>query len=228
MEAARNIYVISDIHGCYREFLELLDKIGGDFRVDQLIILGDYIDRGPHSYEVVKKVIALQQQYGPEQVILLRGNHEQIAVDYYMIGSIDWDYNENGITKSSFRKNHDDIRHYLAFFRGLPLIYEDDDAIYVHAGINPDRRLDEQSERDLLWSRENFYMSRVCFPKTVVFGHTCTQMITGLDFPLILDDRIGIDTGCVYGGSLTCVAMRAGKVRQVYQVKKKSSNRMLI
>jgi serine/threonine protein phosphatase 1 len=214
-------FVISDIHGCYREFSELLAITGDDFRIDQLIILGDYIDRGPLSYEVVKKVMSLQKEYGSDHVILLRGNHEQMAIDYYKTSSIDWDYNENDKTIASFLKNHDNIKNYLDYFSSLPLIYQDDYAIYVHAGINPDRQLEEQSDSDLLWIREDFIKSRVRFPKTVIFGHTSTFFMTGRDYPFIRSDRIGIDTGCVYGGSLTCVELYEGKVSNVYQVKKK-------
>jgi len=221
MDTGPRTFVTSDIHGCFSEFAELLDKMGGNYKKDRLIILGDYIDRGPQSFEVVKTVLDLQQMFGSKHIILLRGNHEQMAVDYYENGDTSWDFNENGATIDSFIRNQDDVRYYLDFFRQLPVIYQDDDAIYVHAGINPARDLDKQREYDLLWIRENFYKSRRTFPKTVIHGHTPTLFTSRNDYPEILPDRICIDTGCVYGGSLCGVEIVKGKVNEVYLVKRK-------
>ena len=219
MDTVSRTFVTSDIHGCFREFSELLDRMDIQFGVDRLIILGDYIDRGPASFEVVSKVILLRHQYGADHVILLRGNHEQMAIDYYESGDTNWDFNENRATIESFARHHDDVQSYLGFFKALPLIYQDEHAVYVHAGINPARGLDQQREFDLLWIRENFYKSRKTFAKTVIHGHTPTLFTSRNDYPEILPDRICIDTGCVYGGSLCGVQVDEGQIREIFLVK---------
>lgn len=218
-------FVIGDIHGCYLEFSELLNKINGDFRTDRLILLGDTIDRGPRSLDVVRKLIELQQSFGSRQIILLRGNHEQMAVDYFRHGDRLWDYNGNEATIASFKAGQDDIREYLDVFLSWPLMHQDESAVYVHAGINPRVALDRQEADDLLFIREAFYKSRIKMPKTVIFGHTPTLFLTGRDFPIVWPDRIDIDTGCVYGGSLTGVQVKDGQVVSVHQVKNRARHR---
>lgn len=216
-------FVLSDIHGCYLELVELLAQLNGDFQQDRLIMLGDYIDRGPQSIDVVKKVIELQQQFGPDHIILLRGNHEQMAFDFYTYRDRLWNYNGNESTIASFKNNHDDVRNYLDFFHKLPLFHEDDFAFFVHAGINPENDLAQQCEEDLLNIREPFFLSRKRFSKTVIFGHTPTRFMTGRDFPVILPDRIGIDTGCVYGGYLSILEIKDGRCINLIQTARKHS-----
>ncbi|MCW2279471.1 hypothetical protein [Heliophilum fasciatum] len=75
-----------------------------------------------------------------------------------------------------------------------------------------------QQERDLLWLREEFYLSPLPTEKKVIFGHTPTDMITGTWYPFITDQRVGIDTGCVFGGCLSAVELDEGRVTAVYQV----------
>ena len=79
-------YVIGDTHGCLDEFERLLAKIKPNLDEDRLIMLGDYIDRGSKSYEMVQTLLKMQADYGREKVVLLRGNHEQMAIDYYSKG----------------------------------------------------------------------------------------------------------------------------------------------
>ena len=220
MDDAPRTFVTSDIHGCFREFSELLEGMAINYMVDRLIILGDYIDRGPMSFEVVNKVILLRHQFGPEHIVLLRGNHEQMAIDYFESGDTNWDFNENQATIDSFARHQDNVQNYLGFFKSLPLMYQDDDAVYVHAGIDPSRQLDEQRDFDLLWIRDKFYQSRRKFAKTVIHGHTPTLFTSRNDYPEILPDRIAIDTGCVYGGSLCGVQIEKGLVREIFLVKK--------
>ena len=76
-----NLFIISDIHGMYKQFDEILQHWDEE---SLLVILGDMIDRGEHSYEVVKRVMALQQEF-PDKVIVLKGNHEDILM-YYVDG----------------------------------------------------------------------------------------------------------------------------------------------
>ena len=212
-------FVIGDVHGNYEELMDLLDKINPNLRQDQLIYLGDYIDRGPQSYKVIRFLIDLQNNYGKEHVVLLRGNHEDMAIENIEHGRIDC-FNGYDITFMDFIKNNDSIENYYEFFKGLPLYYEDESFIYVHGGIRPGIAMERQEKNDLLWIREEFFKSSLTFIKPVIFGHTPTNNIIGTYSPFIKKDRIGIDTGIVYGGRLTALEIHDGKIVNIHNVKK--------
>lgn len=212
-------FVIGDIHGNYKELNELLSKINPDFNNDELIFLGDYIDRGPDNYQVIQLLITLQKRYGKNHIILLRGNHEQMAINNINCGYIDYN-NGYDATYRDFTRNNDSIENYLEFFNSLPLYYEDDNFIYVHGGIRPGISLKKQKDIDLLWIREEFYESTTNFSKIVVFGHTPTIYINRKWDPYIKSDRIGIDTGLVFGGHLTSLEIEDGKIIKIHQTAK--------
>lgn len=212
-------FVIGDIHGNYKELNELLRMINTDYQNDELIFLGDYIDRGPESYQVIQLLITLQKKYGKNHIILLRGNHEQMAINNINSGCIDR-YNGYDATYRDFARNNDSIEKYLEFFKSLPLYYEDDNFIYVHGGIRPGISLNKQKDIDLLWIREEFYLSSIKFNKTIIFGHTPTVSINNKWDPYIKSDRIGIDTGLVFGGALTALEIEDGKINKIYQAAK--------
>ena len=88
--------------------------------------------------------------------------------------------------------------HY-EFLKSLPLYYETEEYIFVHAGLRDGLRIEEQDERDLLWIREDFIQSPYNHGKRVIYGHTPTRR------PVVQPNKIGIDTGAVYGGTLTCL-----------------------
>ena len=211
------IFAIGDIHGCLEKLKELMPKTGIDNQNDTLIFIGDYIDRGEFSSEVVDYVIRLQSEY--KKVVCLLGNHEQMLA-HYLEGVDEEMYLNNGgrITLHSYgiflsddieeRKRKIPAEH-RKFFGSLLPYYETDDYIFVHAGMKPGLPLREQTMNDLLWIRREFIESEDDFGKIVVFGHT------PLNKPLINKNMIGIDTGAVYGGKLTCVEMPKIKIYQV-------------
>ncbi|TJX14584.1 serine/threonine protein phosphatase [Tissierella creatinini] len=209
-------FVIGDIHGCYEDLQELLGKIKPDLRKDKIIFLGDYIDRGKDSYSVIKLLKGLQEKHGKNHIVLLRGNHEQMAIDN-IEGGYYRSFNGFDTTVRDFKRNNESIADYLDFFQSLPLYHEDEDFIYVHGGIKPGVSIDQQSESDLLWIREEFYDSKTSFEKPVIFGHTPTHHLTGAWVPFIKEDRVGIDTGCVYGGHLTAIEIRSGQIVDIYE-----------
>jgi serine/threonine protein phosphatase 1 len=98
---------------------------------------------------------------------------------------------------------------HTSFFQDLRLYHETDSYIFVHAGLAPGVPLDKQQEKDLLWIREPFIRSDYSFGKKVIFGHTPFKQ------PLITENKIGIDTGAVYGNTLTCVELPAEKFYSV-------------
>lgn len=212
----KKIFAIGDIHGCLDKLDELMNKIVIDNQNDTLVFIGDYIDRGEYGPEVVDYVIRLQNEY--KKVVCLMGNHEQMLARY--LEGVDEDmYLGNGgrMTLHSYgiflsddieeRKRKIPAKHRI-FFESLLPYYETDDYIFVHAGLRPGLPLKEQTMNDLLWIRHEFIETEDDFGKIVVFGHT------PLNNPLIIKNMIGIDTGAVYGGNLTCVELPKIKIYQ--------------
>ena len=211
------IFAIGDVHGCLGKLQTLITNIDADPQKDTLIFIGDYIDRGISSREVIDYVIGLKKEY--KKVVCLLGNHEHMFIHY--LAGVDKDmYLENGGTATIHsyrislsnepkkRKAKIPLEH-LHFLESLLLHYETEDYIFVHAGMKPGLPLGEQTMHDLLWVRNEFIDAEDDFGKMVVFGHT------PLSYPLIMPNKIGIDTGAVYGGKLTCVELPAVKIHQV-------------
>ena len=195
----------------------LIRSIGADPQNDTLIFIGDYIDRGNSSREVVDYVIRLKNGY--KKTVCLLGNHEHMLIHY--LAGLDEDiYLGNGgiATLHSYgirrsdepekRKAEIPLEH-RQFFEALLPFYETENYIFVHAGLKPGFPLHEQTMHDLLWIRHEFIDAEDDFGKMIIFGHT------PLSYPLIMPNKIGIDTGAVYGGKLTCVELPAVKIYQV-------------
>jgi len=212
VSGTNKIFAIGDIHGCLWSLEKLLNILPVNWGKDLVIFLGDYIDRGPDPRGVIEKILELKKLYGGK-IITLKGNHEWMFERF--LKGIDIDvflYNGGGMTLKSYYNKEGYLEipeEHLKFLRELKLYYETEDYIFVHAGLRPGKELKEQSEEDLLWIRESFYFSEYKFSKTIVFGHT------PFPAPLILDDRIGIDTGCVYGGALTAIELPEKKIYQI-------------
>jgi serine/threonine protein phosphatase 1 len=169
--------VIGDIHGMAAKLENLLGQIdmwcGANARAErrQLIFLGDYIDRGPDSRQVLQIVQRLQA----EGAICLRGNHEELMLQA----------TESEGDLTNFLANGGDVvitslRIPAAFLRtqewgrALPTSHEDEVRYYVHAGIRPGVPLDQQTAETKLWIRDSFLRHRGTFPKYIVHGHTPT------------------------------------------------------
>lgn len=203
------IFAIGDIHGCSDKLTALMDKIEEDFdhRLDTLVFMGDYIDRGPDSFGVISCLIDLKNRF--ENIIFLKGNHEDMLEKYLLPSNLDkHTYIVNGgkHTLESYMKHCSPGSpaippEHLHFFSALSDFYETDDYIFVHAGLREHVPLEAQIPDDFLWIRSDFIHSDYDFGKIIVFGHT--PFIE----PLIRSGRIGIDTGAVYGNKLTCVKL---------------------
>jgi len=204
----KNFFAIGDIHGCFDKLLALMDKVDIDFSNDVLIFLGDYIDRGPDAYEVVEYLIQLKEQH--KNVVFLKGNHEEM-LENYLEGSDRLLYLVNGGQKTiESYQQHSTLsgtdlipQEHINFIKNLDLFYQTDNYIFVHAGLRDKVLLENQGPEDLLWIRHKFIKSNYEFGKTIVFGHT------PLSKPLVRQNKIGIDTGAVYGNKLTCVKLPA-------------------
>ncbi|OMD76897.1 metallophosphoesterase family protein [Paenibacillus odorifer] len=221
--------VISDIHGCHDEFNSLLKKVKYEPTEDKLILLGDYIDRGLKSKQVVDQVMRMVKE---NDVVALKGNHDQMGVDALSKAddqySAHWIRNgaittltsycgaeifEEGFDWDAYDKTKeyivDNYKHHLDFLSSLPLYLETDEHIFVHAGINPLLKdWKKTKEEDFYWIRDLFYsQANGNTEKTVVFGHT--PVVNIHDSADIWfsphGDKIGIDGACAYGKQLNCL-----------------------
>ena len=200
------IYAVGDIHGCYDKLLVLMEKMDIDFESDTLVFLGDYIDRGPQSFEVVAYLADLNKRFA--NTIFLKGNHEEM-LEKYLSGEDRITYLVNGgqqTLESYMNRPRPEGEPaipstHLEFFKSLRIYYETQNYIFVHAGLKNKVPLEKQKTEDLLWIRRRFIESKYDYGKIVVFGHT------PLHEPLLLPNKIGIDTGAVYGNRLTCVRL---------------------
>ncbi len=196
--APGRLLAVGDIHGCRRQLERLIDQVRPT-TADQVVFLGDYIDRGLNSRGVLEYLIDFGCRF--PRTIFLKGNHEGMFLDF-VAGRNQLLYFLNG--GESTLENYKEgeklrlPRAHLDFLEGLRLYYETDHFIFVHAGLRPGLALAAQQEKDLLWIREEFLHSDYDWGKTVVFGHTPRPDV------LFAPRRIGLDTGAVYGRALSC------------------------
>jgi serine/threonine protein phosphatase 1 len=214
------LFAVGDVHGCREELVRLLDALPLE-EADCLVFLGDYVDRGPDSAGVVATLLELAAHRS--RTIFLRGNHEDMLLDYLRPDGVYGDafvLNGGHATAASYGVAGVITPDVLAsaippahrtFFARTALLHTSPGVVCVHAGIRPGVPLEEQMPEDLLWIREEFLRSPHGLDATVVFGHTPQRDV--LDLP----GKLGIDTGCVYGGMLTAVELPA---RVVYQIRR--------
>ncbi len=229
------VYAVGDIHGRLDLLERLHDRIAADAAASPaarktVVYLGDYVDRGADSRGVIDLLLAAPVP-GLEAVHLM-GNHEAL-----LLGFLDdagtaglWFANGGDDTLLSYgvdprqAPGADDppVRLQEAFRRSLPASHLEflralrpsfalGDYLFVHAGIRPGVPLDAQDRDDLLWIRDGFLHSDADHGKVVVHGHSATRE------PEVRANRIGIDTGAVYGGRLTALALH-GAERRFLQV----------
>ncbi|RNB88266.1 serine/threonine protein phosphatase [Brevibacillus nitrificans] len=220
--------VISDIHGELEKWESLLELVNYDPSVDQLILLGDYVDRGPASKGVLDKVMELHAK----GAIVLMGNH-----DHMMIKSFEQDqvfierWFRNGAYKTMESYGHPaaeqengapqtleltaELKQHLSFLKGLQCYHETEEYIFVHGGVHPTTPIHETDPYTLMWIREEFHKGYKG-EKTVVFGHTPTEGLHGKNDVYFGENNIiGIDGGAVFGGQLNCLELPSKKVYSV-------------
>lgn len=227
----RKLYAIGDVHGCWDALTKLLVKIGEDKGDDEatIVFIGDYVDRGPKSAEVVDLLRRLQNfsetPSRKTRYVFLRGNHEDMMLsgDARRHSGF-WLPNGGVQTLDSYRGTYGEDEWEKRWEDDCRWIDEntvwwhreksgDDDYLFVHGGMNPAVKLDELEEyKDaLIWERNyNKYDGDYDQGIKLVHGHT------PIERPLVLRRQLNIDTGCVFGksyseyGNLTAAVLHEG------------------
>jgi diadenosine tetraphosphatase ApaH/serine/threonine PP2A family protein phosphatase len=203
-------YAIGDIHGSLAKLRDLIAHCERDAGGEPmtLVFIGDYIDRGPDSRGVVDYVMGLEARLGAN-AIALKGNHEELAVAAADSGTRAGNWLVNGGDKTlrsyGVATAQELPADHLAWFRALGLSFDDGQRLFVHAGIDPARPLDDQDAHDLIWIREPFLFDERDHGRLIVHGHT--PLRTGM--PDLRANRLNIDTGAVFGGPLTAAVFVA-------------------
>lgn len=213
------VFAVGDVHGQITMFKEILEYWNPD--EEQLVLVGDLGDRGEDPKACFELAKDLVDNHG---AICLRGNHEEMLLDFLQnpqYSAATYEMNGGMVTVQSFLQmeegNYDAVELAASlqskvpwlkpFIESLPLKYEWEDYVFVHAGV--DLTLDDwrdSKKRDYVWIREGFYDQPNHTDKTFVFGHTVTAMLhkiqTNTDIWDSGDGKIGIDGGAVYGGAM--------------------------
>ena len=222
------VYAVGDIHG----HLNLLGKLQQQIKDDMagrdatrrvIVYLGDYVDRGPNSREVLEHL--LTRPMDDCESIHLAGNHDHWMLRFLGDASVGLPWVRNGgretlmsygvvpprtlgdaqlpALQEAFQKALPDTHR--AFLQSMPVCHEEGGYFFAHAGVKPGVPLDQQTENDLTWIREEFLYSDEDFGKVVVHGHTPTH--TPEEYP----NRIAVDTGAFMSGKLTAAVLHGSK-----------------
>jgi serine/threonine protein phosphatase 1 len=194
------LFAISDIHGCYKPFYELVVNVIKLKKTDQLILLGDYIDRGEQSKEVIDFIIDLQKSRF--NITILAGNHEVMLLDSYNNPEILplWLMNSGMSTLISFNIQNiiEFETRYIEFFASLEYYKIIGKFVFVHAGFD-DYAINPFSDKhDMIWECRNYYQHPELSGKIIVHGHRPKPVAY---VKKLINDKsmvIPIDTGCVY------------------------------
>lgn len=219
------VYVVGDVHGRVELLTRLLETIRHDASREHasrrvLIFLGDYVDRGPQSRQVIELLLA---DPAPEfETVFLKGNHESWLLEFlknaqvgeHWIAGGGWatlhSYGVEKPVRALTAESLDSLRKAFAavfpdqhrtFLSELAIVHVEGDYAFAHAGIRPGVAIAEQREEDMLWGHKDFIDDTRDHGKVIVHGHWYTPE------PDFRDNRIGIDTGAFATGRLTCLVL---------------------
>lgn len=228
------VYAIGDIHGRADLLDQMFKRIDADFVQAPVshrfeVFLGDYVDRGPASRQVLELLIERGRPHiergKTHQPIFLKGNHEALLVDFIAHPSTLSDWQRLGGMETlmsyglaPFINKRMQAELAAEFDKVLPPSHKNflsdlktsficGDYFFVHAGVRPGIALEKQRQEDLLWIRQEFLFCEEDFGKIVVHGHTPVPQ------PEIRSNRINIDTGAYATGRLSCLVLEADKMR---------------
>lgn len=234
LKPGRRVYAVGDVHGRADLLGVLIARIVADlarFPVEkpELVLLGDYISRGPGSAAVLDFAIDGAAQL-PLATTCLKGNHEDLLLRFVdgtdlWAGSVWLRFGGKAVLAAYGveppRETPDERQlpaladalraampqRHLDFLRGLPASFERDDYLFVHGGLRPGVPLGEQTPHDMMWIRDEFLTHAGLFERFVVHGHT------PVDLPQVHSNRINVDTRAYESNVLTAVVLEAGERR---------------
>ncbi|THF53620.1 metallophosphoesterase family protein [Allorhizobium terrae] len=226
------IYAVGDVHGCYVELLEAECRILQDASLRDgrklVVMLGDYVDRGPSSKRVIEHLMKpLPPQF---ERVSLCGNHDDAFCDFIENPSLGRGWLDFGAAATLYSYGLDidqalqkaggfeglrpqlsaaiPSSHYY-WLKALPVMLTVGPIVFVHAGVKPGLVLDEQTDQDLMWIREPFLSRGPELPYTVVHGHTPTDAVS------FGKNRIGVDTAAYASGHLSVVCIANGQAQVI-------------
>ena len=212
------LIAVGDIHGQFDMLRELIGKIKPSSK-DLFVFIGDYIDRGYKSKQVLDYLIDFEQKYN---AVFLKGNHEDMLLD--LLG-----LDENAINGAYYARNGgeftalsygstdstiEDLAHlipkeHIQFMKNTKIFFETEHYFFAHGGVMPGIPFNEQKREVMLWIRHQFIFYPTGLNKIIVFGHTPQKKV------LIENDKIGIDTGAGYFKKLSAIDLFS---KEIYQV----------
>lgn len=235
MRTVDRILATSDIHGQNTRFLNLLKKTEYDPTADLLVVCGDMVDRGPENMDTLRTC----QELVSKGAVILRGNHEQFLTEVLQIMLADPNWSQSPVVDVWARCNgggtcfeeiknlpEEKLREILEFIMSIPNYFTVGDYIFTHAGVNKNKPIEKNSEDDLVWADNIFPLIPAYKGKTVIFGHTPTWILyphfsnrnnkqyrksAKIWYDPINNDKIGIDTGGVFGGRLAMLELPSGR-----------------
>jgi serine/threonine protein phosphatase 1 len=220
LPAGQRVYAIGDVHGC-ADRLEALHRLIRDdlaarpVQEPTIVHLGDYIDRGENSAGALACLLRAAWPEPRPRLVNLSGNHEAMmlaaldapgreSVSHWLANGAAAALASWGIPPGSgpaeWRQRIP--ADHLALLRGLSFLHRQGGYAFVHAGLRPGVPMERQTREDMLWIREPFLSFDGPLPAVVVHGHTPARTVT------VRRNRIGIDTGAVMGGELTCLVLQ--------------------
>lgn len=222
------IYAVGDIHGRADLLEQTFARIDADLAKHPAptpiqVFLGDYIDRGPKSAQVLEHLV---QRGRTHRTICLKGNHEIYLLEFLRNPEILRPWGQfgglttllsYGLTPSLNPADEEQVKlaeeldrvlppDHRQFLGALPLSFSCGDYFFVHAGVRPGESLSRQRDEDLLWIRDEFLLHEEAFEKIVVHGHTPVME------PDVRRNRINIDTGAYATGRLTCLRLEGDEI----------------
>lgn len=227
----RIVYAIGDVHGCLMSMINLLEKIkldraAQDVSQATIVFLGDLVDRGPSSKEVLEFLIKFKP--GWADTVFLKGNHEEVMLQvlsgdisamrsWFSFGGKACARNYGVDNFGQIDMNPDAImaalqrnvpQKHLNFIAGFKDSWKCGDYLFVHAGIRPKVEIEKQTAHDMRWIRAKFIEYKKHHPLMVVHGHTVTE-----SGPEHHSNRIAVDTGAHKGRPLTAVCLKGEDVK---------------
>ena len=228
----RPFYAIGDIHGSLGLLEQLLEQIDADVEARgetavDLVLLGDYVDRGEGSAQVLQRLEQLSTLF-PEQVTCLKGNHEQMMIDFladparagrrwlrngglqtlasYGVGGVSDMSGPRALEEAAHALRQQIPEEVLSWLEGLPSLWQSGNVVCVHAGLDPERALADHPEEILIWGHPRFAQVPRQDGLWVIHGHTVVAD------PRVEGGRISVDLGAYYSGRLCAAAVAPGGV----------------